>query len=169
MTQNAKPRATDQAAIIETRPPEIIDLLTQVDQLLRTDRAEQALAVVEGSGLRSPWVQNTRGVCLLRLGRTNQAIEVLRNLVFDPAGFAVRSDAHPVHQANYATALLLDGNTDGFFSILGGIQDRSHPAVARLDEAVRRWKAGMSWSQWLKSFLGVAADPPTLDFPPGDL
>ena len=58
-------------------------------------------------------------------------------------------------QANYATALLLDGNTDGFFGILGGIRERTHPAVARLDDAIRRWKAGMTFWQRVASALGV--------------
>ena len=72
-------------------------------------------------------------------------------------------------QANYATALLLDGNAEGFWGILGGIGDRSHPAVARPDEAVRRWKAGMTFWQRVGSALGVGGPRLTLDFPPGDL
>jgi hypothetical protein len=140
-----------------------------VATLLAAGQPAQALAAVEGSGLRSPWTDNARGVCLLRLGRPAAAVEVLRNLVFDRSGFAVRADAHPAHQANYATALLLDGNTDGFFGILSGIRDRTHPAVARLDDAVRRWKAGMTWGQWVRSFVGSPARPLTLDFPPGEI
>jgi hypothetical protein len=39
--------------------------------------------------------------------------QLLRDLVFGPGGFAVRPDDNPVFQANYATALLLDGNPEG--------------------------------------------------------
>jgi hypothetical protein len=105
----------------------------------------------------------------MRLGRQSQAIETLRDLVLNPTGFGVRPDADPVFQANYATALLLDGNIEGFWSILGGIQDRTHPAVARLDSAVRRWKAGMTLWQRVASALGIGGPPLTLDFPPGEL
>jgi hypothetical protein len=40
--------------------------------------------------------------------------------------------------------------------------------VARVSDAVHRWKAVMSWGLWLKSFLGVAVTPLTLDFALGD-
>jgi hypothetical protein len=148
-------------------PPEDADRLTRVDRLLREGRPREALSLLPATG--SPWVQNARGVCLLRLGRPGQAVGALRDLVFGPGGFAVRPEADPVFQANYATALLLDGNTEGFWGILGGIRDRTHPAVARLDEAVRRWRAGMTYWQRITSALGVGGTRLTLDFPPGDL
>lgn len=144
-----------------------VDLLTRVDALLTEDRPGEALALLPPND--SPWVRNARGVCLLRLGRPAEAIEALRDLVFDRTGFAVRRDADPAFQANYATALLLDGNADGFWSILGGIGDRAHPAVARLDDAVRRWKGGMTFGQRVASALGVGGPRFALDFPPGDL
>jgi hypothetical protein len=136
-----------------------------VDQLLGDDRPEQALGLLPATS--APWVRNARGVCLLRLGRPGRAIDALRDLVFDPPGFALRADADPVFQANYATALLLDGNADGFFSVLGAIRDRNHPAVARLDAAVRRWKVGMTFWQRVGSVLGVGGPPLTLASPPG--
>lgn len=150
-------------------PPDVLALLIQMAKHLAEGHVGQALAIAEHANIRSPWVDNARGVCHMRLGRTSKAVDILRGLVFDPSGFGIRHDVHPVHQANYATALLLNGNSDGFFGMLSGIADRKHPAVARLDDAIRRWKAGMTWGQWLKSFLGSPAKPFTLDFPPGDL
>lgn len=148
-------------------PPGEAERLARVEQLLRDGRPQDALSLL-GSD-ESPWVRNARGVCLMRLGRASRAVETLRDLVFDPSGFGYRSDAHPAFQANYATALLLDGNTDGFWNILGGIEDRTHPAVARLDEAVRRWKAGMTFWQRTASALGVGGPRFALGLPPGDL
>lgn len=148
-------------------PADAADLLTRVDALLTEGRPREALAVLPRSD--SPWVRNARGVCLLRLGRPHEAIEAIRDLVFDHTGFVIRPDADPVFQANYATALLLDGNAEGFWSVLGGIADRAHPAVARLDAAVRRWKAGMTLGQRIASALGVGGPRFVLDYPPGDL
>jgi hypothetical protein len=148
-------------------PPEVVELLARVDRLLRNDRPQEALGLLAGAD--TPWTRNARGVCLLRLGRTSQAINALRDLVFCPSGFAIRPDAETLFQANYATALLLDGHTDGFHSILAGIRDRAHPAVARLDDAIRRWKAGMSVWQRIGSILGTGGPRLTLDFPPGSL
>lgn len=144
------------------------DLLERVHALLRENHLREALTFLPAS-TDSPWVRNARGVCLLRLGRTGEAVDALRDLVFSPHGFAVRADAHPVFQANYAVALLLDGNADSFWSIIGGIPDRSHPAVVRLDDAVARWKAGMTFGQRVASALGVGGPRFALDFPPGDL
>ena len=148
-------------------PADETELLTRADALLAEGRPREALALLPRTD--SPWVRNARGVCLLRLGRPHEAIEALRDLVFDHTGFAIRSDADPVFQANYATALLLDGNAEGFWSVLGGIGDRTHPAVARLDDAVRRWKAGMTLGQRIASALGIGGPRFALDFPPGDL
>jgi hypothetical protein len=138
-----------------------------VDRLLREGRPQEALSLLTATN--GPWVRNARGVCLLRLGRSSQAIDALRDLVFKPDGFGVRPDADPVFQANYATALLLDWNTDGFFGIICGIRERTHPAVTRLDDAIRRWKAGMSFWQRVGSVLGVGGPRFSLDFPPGEL
>ena len=148
-------------------PADETDLLTRVDALLAEDRPGEALALLPRTD--SPWLRNARGVCLLRLGRASQAVEALRDLVFDPGGFAVRHDADPVFQANYATALLLDGNAEGFWSIFGGIGDRANPAVVRLDAAVRRWKAGMTLGQRVASAIGIGGPRLALDIPPGDL
>ena len=89
--------------------------------------------------------------------------------MFGLGGFAFRPDADPLFQANYATALLLDGNTEGVWGVFGGIGDRSHPAVARLDEAVRRWKAGMTFWERVAAARGVGGPRFAIDFPPGHL
>ena len=148
-------------------PPGESDRLSRVEQLLRDDRPQEALRLLGAAD--TPWARNARGVCLMRLGRTSRAVEALRDLVLDPGGYGIRPDAHPTPQANYATALLLDGYTDGFWSFLGGIEDRSHRAVARLDDAVRRWKAGMTLWQRVASALGLGGPRFALDLPPGDL
>ncbi len=148
-------------------PAEATDLLTRVDGFLRADHPREALALLPATG--NLWVQNARGVCLLRLGRTSEAIKTLRDLVYGPGGLVARPDVDPVFQANYATALLLDGNAEGFWGILGDIRDRSHPAVAELDEAVRQWKAGMTFWQRAASGLGIGGPRFTLTIPPGHL
>lgn len=162
------PTPADPGARNDAWPPESADLLARIDHLLRDGRADQALDAATGVP-GSPWVENARAVCLLRLGQPARAAEVLRGLVFDPSGLTVRTDADPAFLANYATALLLTGNTDGFHGMLNAVRDRGHPAVVRLTDAVRRWKAAMTWGEWVRSLLGAPARPLTLDFPPGDL
>jgi hypothetical protein len=153
----------------EKWPPEAADLLARVDRLQMAGSPQDALVALNGSAVVSPWVENARGVCLLRLGRARQAVDVLRGLVFDTTRMGFRPDADPVFEANYATSLLLAGNADSFEGILGGIRDRRHPAVVKLADAVRRWRASFTWGEWLRACFGGAARPLVLDFPPGDL
>ena len=87
------------------------DLLSRVDQLLREGRPR--------AGPR-PLARDRLPVGPERPGRlpdaaraAGEAIDALRDLVFNPSGFGFRPDADPVFQANYATALLLDGNAQG--------------------------------------------------------
>lgn len=166
--ETSNPTGVGPAAGQPLRPDEA-SVLARVERHLAGGRPEEALAAAEGAGPGSAWVDNARAVCYLRLGRPGRAVEILRGLVFHPTGLSVRPDAHPVHQANYATALLLDGNADGFFGVLAGIGDRTHPAVRGLDEAVRAWEAGRTWGERVRSLLGVAGRPVALVAPPGHL
>jgi hypothetical protein len=147
-------------------PSADLELLSRVDQFLQAGKTSEALALVPGSG--SEWVRNARAVCLLRAGRASQAIDALRELVFGPSSLVPRPDADPVFLANFAVALLLDGNPEGFHGILADIRNGTHPSVVKLKDAVRRWRAGMSYWQRARFFLG-GGPPLKLDFPPGDL
>jgi hypothetical protein len=152
----------------ESHPPEVAARLTEVERLLATGQLHEALTAAEEMG-GSPWADNARAVCLMRLGRATQAAELLRPLVFDRTGFGLRPDADPLFQANYATALLLDGNADGFHGVLSDIRDRTHPAAAKLTAAVHRWKATLSWWERVRLLVGAPTRLPALDVPPGDL
>jgi hypothetical protein len=148
--------------------PDVTGVLARVAELLEDGNPSAALAAASADG-RSAWLDNAQAVCLLRLGKPDRAAELLRRWVFDPSGLTVRADAHPLFEANYATALLMGGNPDGFHGILGGIRDRSHPAVVRLLASVRRWKSSLGWGEWAGSFFGGRVRPLILDTPPGAL
>lgn len=141
-------------------------LLARVAHLLDEGKPDAALTLLPAGG--SPWLQNARGVCLMRLGRPAPALDALRPLVFDHTGLAVRRDADPLHQVNFATALLLDGNADGFWGVFRGVRDRTHPAVVRVEAAVWRWRSRLSFAQRLLVAFG-GGPRPTLDVPPGDV
>lgn len=148
--------------------PDVASVLARVAELLEDGDPTAALAAASAHG-RSAWLDNALAVCLLRLGKPDRAADLLRGWVLDPPGLTVRADAHPLFEANYATALLLSGNPDGFHGILGGIRDRSHPAVVHLLACVRRWKSSIGWGEWLGSFFGGRVRPLILDTPPGAL
>ncbi|QEL19585.1 tetratricopeptide repeat protein [Limnoglobus roseus] len=143
------------------------DLLARVSVCLDRGKPDEALSLLAGPG--TPWIQNARAVCQMRTGRPAEAAGILRRLVFEPSGLAMKQEVPAVFQANYATALLLEGNTDGFFSVFHAIRERGDPAVARIDAALRRWKRSMNAWQRIGSFFGTGGPSFTIDFTPGDL
>ncbi len=52
--------------------------LQHIRELLDHDRSDEALNFITHSGNGSPEMENARGVCLLRLGRFDEAISVLQ-------------------------------------------------------------------------------------------
>jgi hypothetical protein len=154
----------------ETRPPEVVELLAKVGQLLDEGQAGRALDVIAQSGVASPWATNALGVCQLRLGNAKVAIDVFRGLVLGAGGLVLRRDVPVVFRTNYATALLVSGNLSGGLTVLNEIGDEANPGVGKLRAAVRRWKGGLTFWQRLNWWMGgEPAHPFALDFPPGDL
>jgi hypothetical protein len=146
------------------------DLVDKVGKHLQEGNAERALETTARSKLRSPWAMNANGVCLLRLGRAKQAVDLFRGLVLAPGGVAFRADAPPVFRINLATALLADDNLDGCLTILHEINDEDHPAVQQLRGAIQRFRDGLSLWKKLQWRLGmVPSGPVALDFPLGNL
>jgi hypothetical protein len=152
------------------RPLEIAGLLDKVSKHLQEGNVERALEAIVRSKLRSSWAVNANGVCLLRLGRAKQAVDLFRGLVLAPGGMAFRADAPPAFRINFATALLADDNLGGCLSILHAINDEENPAVRQLRDAIQRFRDGISLWKRLQWRLGM---PPSgrvaMDFPLGNL
>ena len=150
-----------------TKPSDVLD---RVRQLLDEGRPDQALETIQRSGQRSRDVENARGVCLLRLGKCDQAFALFRDLVFPAGSFSIDPQTPIVFRTNYATALLLTGNVMVGQSILAQIEDKQHPAVVKLRSAIKQWKKSLGLFRRLLVPVGIYPDRPvTMDFPPGDL
>lgn len=146
------------------------DLLTRIDELLRTGRVDEAIQMLRTRGLDSPALRNAMGVCLMRAGKAAQAVDVYRDLLMIPGGISLKLDAPTLHAVNYATALLLMGNVSGCRTIVDDIPGAPHPSVVRLRAAIAAWKRTLSPIQRLRcALLGEAPKPVSLDFPPGEL
>lgn len=146
------------------------DLLHHVQSLLDRGDVETALELLRTTPHRSKAMVNAYGVCLLRIGRIEEAISTFRKLVNCGAGFGIEPGTPTIFQTNYATALLLGRLVDGGVGVLSQIPDQQHAAVARLRDAVQNWKRTLSpFRRFLIPLIGwpVAAIP--LAFPPGDL
>jgi hypothetical protein len=117
-------------------------------------------------------LRNLRAVCLLRLGRYDSAIRVLRDLVLKPGCTWMRPDVPMAYKVNFATALLLGGHPGGCAEMLAELRQPTHPSVLRLQAAIDRWVASLSFWQKLNWRIygdGPANRPVTIDFLPGEL
>jgi hypothetical protein len=117
--------------------------LEHVRELLDQGRPGEALNYITRSGNESPEMENARGVCLLRLGRFDEAIAVLRDITYgDLPG--IPGDTPALFQANFAVAVLGANHAkDAALAIADRLQGSEHPEAARLKAAVRQWKKSL--------------------------
>jgi hypothetical protein len=148
------------------KPPAVSDLIGRIGLLLEADRPEKAMELIDRSNVRSSWETNALGVCLLRLGRAQQAVELYRGLVLASGGLVLRADVPTVYKANYAQALLASDNEAGFLSVLASLQGDEHPAARRLAESFERWRRGLPFWQWVRWCLGGHPARPLAPEPP---
>lgn len=149
-------------------PPEVAGLLGRVEALLQQQEVVQALDLLDRARSSSPWAVNARGVCLLRLGQAQRALELFRGLAL--GGFGLRPDAPLPFKTNYATAQLLSGDLTGCIVTLGQVRNEAHPAVQRLRAALRQWRQGLPFWSKVRWALGGEVDRPvTLGFSAGEL
>ena len=116
-------------------------------------------------------LHNALGVCLLRRGQVEEALDVFRELVLVPGGGWNRPHTPALYKLNFATAYLLNGHFADAHVMLGDVGDEKHPSVVRLRQAMKRWESGLTRWQWMnwRLFLKEPKDcPAMLDFPPGE-
>lgn len=143
----------------------------QVRQLLESGNVEEAKDLLLYQSSRPPQLQNALGVCWMRMGETEKAVELYRGMVLSGGGVCFRPDALPRAMTNYATALLLSGNVAGCLSALQENNSGSSAEAARLREAVAKWKRSLgAFRRLMVALSGPPLDTRIpLDFPPGDI
>jgi hypothetical protein len=154
----------------DARAMEAVNLLDRVGKHLQQGHADKALEAIARSRLQSPQLANANAVCLLRLGRTKEAVDLLRGLVLAPGGMTLRIDVPLMFKTNFATALLTHDNLEGCLNVLHEINDEDNPAVQQLRNAIQRFRAGLSlWKKmWWRLGLVPNGQVP-IDFPAGNL
>lgn len=148
----------------------IVKMLTHVGEMLDKQQPREALEVINKSGLSNRFVQNARGVCLLRLGQYENAMMTFRDLVFPQGAFSIPPQTPIVLQTNYVTSLMLLNDMVVALGLLADIGHKQHPAVQRLNTSVRLWKKSLPW--WRRLFMRVGGYPDkpiVFHFPPGEL
>lgn len=144
--------------------------IDRIRQLLADGHAQEALVLINERDDQSDIWQNARGVCLLRLGSYERAVQALRGIVFPGNAICVPEDVPALYRANFATALLLMQRTDGAIAIVEHLEDDGHPYVRDMRQAVQRWKESLTLLQRIGLWIGWYPQKPVqLDFPLGGL
>jgi len=139
-----------------------------VERLLEAGDAEAALALLDPKACEDPFLENARGVCLMRLGRSTAAVDLYRTLLVEGDTVSLKPDLPAAFLINYATALLLEQNVAGCLGTLAELMRDEDPMVQALRAAVQRWRRELGWwGRMLLSITGVVRKPLSLDFPPG--
>ncbi len=139
-------------------------------RLALAGRYSEALESLSRAG-KEPEVINARGVCLLRLGKVDEAIRVYRSLVLMPGCTWMRPELPLIYKTNFATALLLGGSVGGCLEMLIEVQEQEHPSVLRLRSAIKRWERSLTlWQRfnWYCGRLEPRNRPVPIDFAPGE-
>jgi hypothetical protein len=145
------------------------NVLVNIRELLKAGEHEKALQVIHRTGSQAPEMKNAQGVCMLRMGRIEGAIDVLRELVFQKQ-LCIPLNTPPLFQANYATALLLKHYNQMAIEIIKSLPDSAHPYVSQLKQAIGQWQQALPLHQWFRCLVRVYPPTPVvLNFPPGQV
>jgi hypothetical protein len=148
----------------------IVVQLQQVESRLAAGEPRQAIELLPKQATTDPWIENARGVCLMRLGQHEAAIALFRGLVLHEGSMFLRQDRPTGFATNFATALLLGGNLRGCISVLHDLNAVGDATSARLEHLIERWKRSLGWWERLRfSSYGMVARPVELDHAPGQI
>jgi len=166
--QNLKPVHThsDKSAHDVENRLKLEPRLRRARQLMFNGDYERALAELPEVH-RDLEIRNVAAVCMIRLGRFKEAIDLLRTVTVNSNINRMRDDV-PAHiRINFAIALFYGGQPAGGLEALYEIDRDDDPSVVMLRAHARRWVAGMSFLRRLDwRFNGIA--PKTLPVAPDE-
>jgi|GEM_PF-2881967 len=142
-------------------------VLREVVALVERGLPDEALKLLKSANGADPVLLNAAGVCHLRAGRPDRAVEVFRRLCVGE-GIGMRPDVSQLHAANFATALLLSGNLNACRHHLRFVEP-SHPVAVQVGAAIAKWERSLGrWRQlMLRLGLWDPKRPIELDSPAG--
>lgn len=173
MSVNSKPIASAPytnpiAAKIQQSPAEVAykleHKLLHARQLMAKGEYQKALIALPSPN-RDLEVRNVCAVCLMRMNRFEESIDLLRTVSINSNINRMREDV-PLHiRINFATSLYFGGRPAGGLEALQEIRCDDHPAVKLVYEHARLWVAQMSFIRRLDWRLNGIA-PKQLPSPP---
>ena len=150
----------------KTKSAAVID---HVRELLAQGRPQDALKFIDHLGRKDREMENARGVCLMRLGKAEEAVSVLRDVAFG-GNVCMPADTPAVYRLNFATAMLLVNLKGAAMPILSSLGDRDCPEAAKVKDAIRRWFRSLNFFQRCCCRIGFyPRNAVNIDFPPGEV
>jgi Flp pilus assembly protein TadD len=144
-------------------------VLSEAITLADAGNPERALQLLKSEGKSTDAVINARSVCLMRLGRGEDARKALRTTVMQSECTWLKPDVPVIYRTNFCMALLLSGHPQGCLSLLTDIKEQNHPSAQRVQQALDAWKRGLTFWQRLQCNVGIEPEVQFVpDFVPGD-
>jgi len=137
------------AKIPSTQSPTYLKALNHLNK----GEVEAALQLCANNG-GEPALTNLQGVCLLRLGKYEQAASLFRGLVVQPGAGWLNANTPTHHKVNFALAQFLSGRFQAGAELLTETNDETHPAIIRVRQCLRRWEKSLTIWQWINWKLG---------------
>ncbi len=150
-------------------PQDIASVLKNVARLLDEGSNDAALDLVHRTKSKSPWLSNAAGVCHMRLGNYQLAVDTFRRMLLS-GGVVLKQDTPDIFKVNFATALLLNKNYSGYSSVTCEIKNQALPELLELRRSFASWSASLPiWQRFIWS-LGIDPKKPfVLDYLPGSI
>jgi hypothetical protein len=145
-------------------------VLRQANSLIQKKDYTGAANLLASAG-RDPQVRNALGVCLMRSGRIDQAVDVFRSFVLMPGSVMERPDVSNACKRNFATALLMKGFPSGALAVLAETREPEHLMEIRLRSAIKQWEKSLSWFRrldWKMNWIEPRNCHVPIDFEPGE-
>lgn len=121
---------------------------SRLTHLIEKGEYEKALDLLRSCDLQDDLL-NTKAVLLMRTGKAEAAVSLLRPVVWDSKTFLLKPDA-PIHmKLNFATALLLTGHVAGCIDIIRTVNEPDNEQVKDLWTEIRAWEKSLSVFCWL--------------------
>jgi hypothetical protein len=94
---------------------------------------------------REPEFLNCRAVCLLRMHRFEEAVDLLRGVVLSPGTVILRSGVPRHYAVNFAIALFYGGRPAGAIDILDELNSEQDESVRKFRQSIDEWVRSMSF------------------------
>lgn len=141
-----------------------------IERLITENQITQAMEMLDHvADNKATWFRNAQAVCLMRLNRPKDAVQVLTPIVYHGGSVVSGAKVPDKVKLNLVEAMLLAGNVAGAASLMEDIKEESQHRK-KLITAFKKWKKSLSpWSRFATCFGSLPYDRPVaLDHPLGE-